>query len=257
MAFMMRSIVTVFTLAKYPARLPTLITLAILLHTVSFPTFTSFSYILNLKPKTKHHRFLLEVLFLLLFNIETMRISPQRFNYRLLMPCHIFRMIPTVVTVTVLIAKYLLLKTFTIKFQALWSFAITSDFFLYSELIVLLVNWRHDWRVASFAMLRKWWWWVSYCVLYWKTLVDFLLEWLSEWLWIKRVLCLKYVMVVLWILSRTLVFHFRRNQTFIWAWTIQNFTKVLSLQKALLWFVCEFRKCLLRNNLAIFDLLYK
>lgn len=118
MAFMMRSIVTVFTLAKYPAGLPTLITLAILLHTVSFPAFTPFSHILYLKPKTKHHRFLLQVLFLLLLNIETMRISSQRFNYRLFMPCHIFRMIPTVVTVTVLIAKYLLLETFTIKFQA-------------------------------------------------------------------------------------------------------------------------------------------
>lgn len=119
MAFMMRSIVTVLTFAKYPTWLSALITLTILLHAVSFPAFAPFSYILDLKPKTKHHRFLFWILFLLLFNIETMRISSQRFNYRLFMPCHVFRMVSAVVTVAVLIAKYFLLETFAIQFQAL------------------------------------------------------------------------------------------------------------------------------------------
>lgn len=211
MTFMMRSIVTVLTFAKYTTWLSALIALAIFLHAVSFPAFAPFSHVFYLKTQTKHHRFLLWILFLLLFNIETMRISSQRLNYRLFVSCHVLGMIPTVVTVTVLIAKYLLLETFAIKFQTFWSFTITSDFFLYSELIVLLVNWRNNWCVASFTMLRKWRWWVSDCVLYRKTLVYFFLEWFSEWFRIKRIFSLKYVMIVLWILSRTLVFHFRRN----------------------------------------------
>ncbi len=138
-------VMAVLTFAEHPTGRLALITLAIVFYAVSLPTLATLLHLLQLKSQTECQRLLLWVLFLLLLmlnRVETMRVSCQCLNYRLFMLSHILLMIPTVITVAMLVAEYFLLETFAIKFQAFRSFAIATQLFFTYHIIFLLVNRR-------------------------------------------------------------------------------------------------------------------
>jgi hypothetical protein len=72
---------------------------------------------LNLK--TQAESLLFGVLLFLLFYIKTMGVSSQCLDDGLLVFSYVFTVIATIMTITVLIAKYFFLKAFAIELEAL------------------------------------------------------------------------------------------------------------------------------------------
>lgn len=221
---------------------------------MSFATFTPFFDLLNLKAKAEC--LLLRILSLLLFNFEAMCIPGKGLNDCLFMFSNILTMISAIMTITVLITEYFFLKAFTVQLQTLWSFAVASYFFLSNHYVFLLsINWRKNVGITSFTALGKRRGRVSYRVLYWKALIISLFERFPERLWIQRILCLYYRAISFWILSRTLISHLWRNQTFVGTGTVEHFAKVFFFEQMLVGFVLCQSKCFLRDDFNILDLL--
>jgi hypothetical protein len=109
-------IAATFASAEYGALHPTLITLAIFLQTLRLLTLATFPDLIRLHPQTKPLRVLIHTFspFLLL---KPMSISGQGLNNRLLVLLPILLLIPAPVTIAIIRAKQLLLKTLAVELQ--------------------------------------------------------------------------------------------------------------------------------------------
>ena len=78
-------------------------------------------------------------------------------------------------------------------------------------------------RITSF---RKLWWWISYCMWHWKTLLKLLFETLPKWLWVERVLILVFQFSCKSVLTWTIMLNRRRDQTLVGTWGVEDFSKI-------------------------------
>ncbi len=148
--------------------------------------------------------------------------------------CHVLFVIPAIITVTILVAKYFLLKTFAIQFKTFRSLTVAPHFLLRNHVVFLFVHrlWQKT-CVTTFTTLWKRWWTVPYRVLNRKTLVYSFLKRFSEGFGVKWILCIDSLLLTFRIFPRTFVFHFGWNEFLIGTGAIEYFFEVFGFNETL------------------------
>ena len=179
---------------------------------------------------------------LLFFLLKTMThsvsISCQSINDSSFVFIFVSRVITTALAVACLATEHLFLETLAIEFQASRFLAVTPHFLLFFHSVLFIVDMGYDYYITRtfwITSLRKLWWRISYCVWHWKAFLELFFERFTKGLRIHWILLTTLKISHQRVLPWTVILNGRWNETLIWAWAIEYFSKIRNPVECLRW----------------------